>query len=104
MIIKDDEFVNSMNDLELRVWTSFGDELKNFLDDRRAEIYKELVEKLLKSLQDIIANMSIKVHILHSHQDNYFRIVNTVSMSKTVPFQTIRFIISTQFKYQMSSI
>ena len=61
-LIKDDEFVNSVNTLELRAWTSFVDVVKNFLGNRRAENYKEFVEKLLKSLQDIGANMSIKVH------------------------------------------
>ena len=29
------------------------------------------MEKLLKSLQDIGADMSIKVHFLHSHQDKF---------------------------------
>ena len=38
--------------------------VKNFLGNRRAENYKEFVEKLWKCLQDIGANMSIKVHFL----------------------------------------
>ena len=58
-----------MNDLELHAWTSFVDEVKNFFVNRRTKNYKELVEKLLKSLQDIGANMSIKVHFLHP--DNF---------------------------------
>ena len=63
--IKDDEFVNSMNELELRAWTSFVDAVKNILGSHQAENYKELVEKLLKSLQDLGVNMSVKVHFLH---------------------------------------
>ena len=59
-----------MNDLELRSWKSFVDVAKNFWGNCRIEEYKELVERLLKSLQDIGANMSIKVHFLHSHLDN----------------------------------
>ena len=50
-----------MNNLELHAWTYFIDMVKNFFIIRWVEIYKELVEKLLKSLQDIRANMSIKV-------------------------------------------
>ena len=61
-LIKDDEFVNSMNDLELCAWTSLVDAVKNFLGSRRAKNYEVLMEKLLKSLQDIGAYMSIKVH------------------------------------------
>ena len=44
----DDEFVNSMNGLELRAWASFVDVVKN-LSNRRTEKFK-LEEKLLKSL------------------------------------------------------
>ena len=33
-----------------------------FLSDRGAENYKEFVEKFLKNLLDIGANMSVKVH------------------------------------------
>ena len=51
-----------MSDLELCAWTLFVDEVKNFLGNRRAEYYKESVEKQLKGLQDTGANMSIKVH------------------------------------------
>ena len=49
-LIKDNEFVNSMNDLELHAWTSFVDVMKNFLGNCRDE-NKKLVEKLLQTLQ-----------------------------------------------------
>ena len=50
--MKDDRFVNSINELELSNWTSFVDVLNNFLGNYRAENHIELMEKLLKSLQD----------------------------------------------------
>ena len=59
-----------MNDLKLRAWTLFVDEVKNF-GNNRAENYKELVEKLLKSLLDIGANISIKVHFLRNHLNKF---------------------------------
>ena len=66
--------------MELHAWTSFVDVVKNFLGNRRTENYNELVEKLLKSLQDIGANMSMKVHFLHSQldklSDNYGNVSN----------------------------
>ena len=49
----------------------FVDVVKHFLVNHKAENYKEFVEKLLKSLQDIGTNMSIKVHFWHSHQDKF---------------------------------
>ena len=49
---------------------SFVDAMKNFFGNLWAKNYVELVEKLLRSLQDIGTNMSIKVHFfLHNHQD-----------------------------------
>ena len=42
---------------------------KNFLDNRQAQNYKGLVEKLLKSLRDTDINMSFKVHFLLCHLD-----------------------------------
>ena len=50
--------------MELWAWTSFVDVAK-ILGNCWAENYKKRVEKLLKSLQDIGANMSIEVHFLH---------------------------------------
>ena len=78
-LIKEDEFVNSMKDLELCAWTSFIDVLKNFLGNCQVENFKELVEKLLKSLQDIGANMSIKVHFLYSHLNKFLDNCDNVS-------------------------
>ena len=49
-LIMDDKFVNSMNEwIGLRAWTSFVDVVKNFLGNHRAENYKKLVEKNVKS-------------------------------------------------------
>ena len=78
-VISDNELVNPMNDLELRPSTLFADMVKNFLGNRRVENYKELVKKLFKSLQDIGANMSIKVHFSFSHLDEFPDNCNYVS-------------------------
>ena len=70
-LIKDDEFINLVKDLELHTWTSFVDTVKNFYGNRRAKSYRKLVKKMLKSLQDIGANISIKVHFLQSHLNKF---------------------------------
>ena len=57
--------------MELGTWTSFVDVVKNFLGNRRAENFKKFEEKLLKSLQDVDANMSIKINFLHCHLDKF---------------------------------
>ena len=56
-----------MNDSILRTWASFVDIVKNFLCDHKAENYKEFVEMLFKSLQNIGAYMNISVYLLYNH-------------------------------------
>ena len=56
--------------MNAHAWTSLVDMVKNFFGNCQVE-NKMLVEKVLKSLQDIGANMSIKIHFLHSHQDKF---------------------------------
>ena len=52
-------------------WTSFVDVVKTFLGNHQAENFKKIMEKQLKSLQDIGTNMRIKVHFLDNHLDKF---------------------------------
>ena len=52
---------------ELDAWNSFADVVFNFLGNRKAENYENLIEKLLISYRKLGCNMSVKVHFLHSH-------------------------------------
>ena len=70
-LVKDPDFVNSMNDVEKRTWCAFVAVVKNFLGNNRAANYSDLVEELLNCFHEIGANMSIKVHYLHSHLNNF---------------------------------
>jgi len=45
--------------------------VKNFLGNRTAVNYKGIVARLLITLQDAGANMSIKLHFLYSHLDRF---------------------------------
>ena len=70
-LIKDENFVCSMNALELNAWNSFVVVVKNFLGHHKAHNYKELVDKMLTSYREVGAKMSIKVHFLFSHLDRF---------------------------------
>jgi hypothetical protein len=70
-LMKDPKFIYSMNDLEKRTWRSFVNVVKNFLGNNRAANYEELIEKMLECYHEIGANMSIKVHYVHSHLDKF---------------------------------
>ncbi|CAM1324756.1 Uncharacterised protein r2_g3359 [Pycnogonum litorale] len=66
-LLRHPHFVTTMNAAEARAWNAFSDVVQNFLGNRKADNYQEIVEELLLSLQALGCRMSIKVHYLHSH-------------------------------------
>ena len=64
-LINDANFCNFMNPAELSVCTAFTNAIKFFLGKTKAPNNKELVATLLTSLDQLGANMSIKLHFLH---------------------------------------
>ena len=61
----------NMTNVELSAWSSFVFLVKNFLGNHKALNYVQLVENMLTKYQEMGANMSIKVHFLHSHLDRF---------------------------------
>lgn len=70
-LMKDPEFVNSMNGAERQAWESFVLVIKNFLGNHKAINYVELVNNMLLNFRRLGCNMSVKVHYLHSHLDRF---------------------------------
>ena len=60
-----------INEIELASWLSFVEVVQTFLGNRKADNYKDIVQKLLDNFQALGINMSIKVHFLHSHLDRF---------------------------------
>lgn len=71
LLMKDNDFIRSMNNLEAAAWTSFVAVVKNFLGNQKAENYEELVQNLLINFKNLGCNMSIKVHYLDNHLDKF---------------------------------
>lgn len=68
-LIQDDQFDKKLNNKELKAWKAFKSVISNFLGNRKSSNYKKLVEDMLKSLNQLGCNMSLKLHFLHSHLD-----------------------------------
>ena len=66
-LMNDANFCNFMNPAELNAWTALMNVVKFFLGKTKAPNYKELVKTLLTSLHELGANISIKLHFLHSY-------------------------------------
>ena len=68
-LLRDTTFLSSMNAIEARAWRAFARVVKEFLGNKKAANYKELVAELLESYRLLGCNMSIKVHYLKNHLD-----------------------------------
>ena len=54
---------------EESAWNDFRFVAPNFLGNKRAENYTELVKNMLPLYQAMSCNMSLKIHLMHSHLD-----------------------------------
>lgn len=70
-LIRDKEFVRKMDQKERAAWMSFVAVINNFLGNKKAENYVLLVQRMLKAFCDLGCNMSIKMHFLNSHLDQF---------------------------------
>ena len=70
-LVRDEEFVNKMNDKERAAWLSFVAVTRSFLDNKKADNYHVLVTTILLAYRDLGCRMSIKLHFLHSHLDEF---------------------------------
>jgi len=68
-LIKDEYFDRLHQGDEMAVWDIFKFVVKEFLGNRRAQNYEELVNNLLQSYQKLSCNVSLTTHFLHSHLD-----------------------------------
>lgn len=66
-LLKDSHFLATMTEAQARAWNAFYNVMQNFLGNKKADNYQEIVEELLLSLQGLGYRMRIKVHYLNSH-------------------------------------
>ena len=78
-LMKDPHFTSSMNDLEKDAWNSFVAVVNNFLENKKSENYKDIVETVLTHFHRLGSNMSIKLHFINSHLDGFPVNVGNVS-------------------------
>ena len=60
-----------MTGLERAVWLSFVAVVQKFLGNNKAENYSEVVNGMFLAFRDLECNMSIKLHFLNSHLDQF---------------------------------
>src|ERR1043165_3628747 len=68
-VMSDSEFDPIMTESEVSAWRSFKLLCTDFLGNRKASNFGDLVENLLTSYRVLGYHMSLKVHFLHTHLD-----------------------------------
>ena len=81
-LVRDQAFVQAMNDKEKAAWLSFVDMMKNFLGNKKARNREDLVGNMLSAFHDLGCKMSIKVHFLFSHLDKFPDNLGAVSVEQ----------------------
>lgn len=70
-LMKDEDFVKCMKIDEKNAWLSFKKVTENFLGNHRDPKYATIVTKMLKDFQKLGCLMSMKLHFLFSHLENF---------------------------------
>ena len=71
MILKSDEFLETLSAVEKDVWISFAAVVQEFLGNNNEDSYAELVAYLVNSYGNMGCRMSMKVHMLDAHFDEF---------------------------------
>ena len=69
--MKDAEFDKVLNKKEKAAYLAFKNVVTLFLGNVKSPDYQQLVERLLKTYKAQKCNMSLKIHMLHSHIDDF---------------------------------
>lgn len=81
-LMKNDQFAATLNAVEKRPFDAINDVIDNFLGNRKAENYREIVGELIQLFREMNVNMSLKIHFLHNHLD-FFRTISETSATNT---------------------
>ena len=70
-LMKDNAFLNSMNETERQALLSFVSVVENFSGNTKSDDYRNIVETMLENYHKLGCSMSIKVHFLNSHLEQF---------------------------------
>jgi hypothetical protein len=59
-LMKDQDFEGSLNESEKAAWRSFQKIVRNFLGNKKAENYEDMISKLIENYRALGCNMSLK--------------------------------------------
>jgi len=94
------EFAKTLTEKEKEAWESFVAVVQGFLGNNKADNYAELVETMVNSYGQMGCRMSLKVHILDAHLDNFKENMGAYSEEQGERFH--QDIMDIEYRYQGS--
>ena len=70
-LMKSDSFSEKLSAVERRAWKSFVSVVEGFLGKHKADNFRNIVEELVDAYEKMGCRMSLKLHVLHSHIDEF---------------------------------
>ena len=71
MILNSDEFLETLSAVEKDAWICFAAVVRGFLGNNKENNYAELVANLVNLYGNMECRMSMKVHMLNTHLDEF---------------------------------
>lgn len=68
-LMKNVRFAATLKTVEKRAFDAINGVIDNFLGNRKAGNYREIIGELIQSFREMKVNMSLKIHFLHNHLD-----------------------------------
>lgn len=68
-VLRDEQFDRIITGDEKKAWLAFKEVATEFLGNKKANNYEDLVEQLVSSYHKLGCNMSLKIHFISSHLD-----------------------------------
>ena len=90
LILKSDEFLETLSAVEKDAWICFPAVVQGFLENNKEDNYAELVANLVKSYGNMGCRMSMKIHILDAHLDEFKKKKTWVHILKNMVNNFIR--------------
>ena len=70
-LMKSDSFFEKLSAVERRAWKSFVSVVKGFLGNHKADNFRNIVKELVNAYEKMGCRMLLKLHVLHSHIDEF---------------------------------
>ena len=86
-LINSFDFPELLSEVERTAWICFMSVVNGFLGKHRAENFRELVDGLVEAYRKMGCRMSLKIHILHTHVDEFKDNMDDYSEEQSERFQ-----------------